>query len=132
MDLNLLKLLDALLNERSVTRAGARLGLSQPAASRALGRLRQQFGDPLLIRGPHGLEPTPRALALKDAVAQLLEDARALVEPREFDPHLAQGSVRIASVDHLARLLMPRLLGRLEQQAPRLLVEMPPTHGDNV
>ncbi|MEH6402303.1 MAG: LysR family transcriptional regulator, partial [Sneathiella sp.] len=91
VDLNLLKLFDALLKERSVTRAGQRLGLSQPAASRALGRLRQLLGDRLFVRTAKGLELTPRAVALAEPVTELLENARSIVAPAVFEPATAFG-----------------------------------------
>ena len=77
LDLNLLKALDALLDERSVTRAATRLSLTQPAVSGMLTRLREAFNDPLFIRAPHGMVPTLRAQALASPVKQLLADAEA-------------------------------------------------------
>ena len=79
LDLNLLKALDALLDERSVTRAAARLALTQPAVSGMLTRLRDAFNDPLFIRAPHGMVPTLRAQALAAPVKQLLTDAETLL-----------------------------------------------------
>ena len=132
VDLNLLKLLDALLRERSVTRAGQRLGLSQPAASRALGRLRRLLADRLVVRTPQGLEPTPRASALAEPVARLLEGARAIVAPVEFDPATARGKIVIGSVDYMTLLLMPALVARLSRLAPGLDLEIPAMVGDHV
>lgn len=132
IDLNLLKLLDALLRERSVTRAGQRLGLSQPAASRALGRLRRMLADRLVVRTPQGLEPTPRAAALAEPVARLLEGARSIVAPAAFDPATARGKIVIGSVDYTTLLLMPALVARLSRLAPGLDLEVPPLVGDHV
>ena len=81
IDLNLLVALDALLTERSVTRAAARVGLGQSAMSHNLARLRALFGDELLTRGPEGMRPTPRALALIDPVRIALAQIKALVSP---------------------------------------------------
>ncbi|WP_034851913.1 LysR family transcriptional regulator [Inquilinus limosus] len=132
VDLNLLKLLDALLQERSVTRAGLRLGLSQPAASRALGRLRRLLADRIVVRTPKGLELTPRAAALAEPVARLLESARAIVAPTDFDPATARGRVTIAGVDYTTLLVMPALVSRLSRLAPGLDIEIPPPAGDHV
>ena len=87
LDLNLLKTLDALLDERSVTRAAARLSLTQPAVSGMLTRLRDNFGDPLFIRAPHGMVPTLRAQQLAPVVKQILNDINTLLQPAQFDPH---------------------------------------------
>ncbi len=82
-DLNLLVTLDALLTEGSVARAARRLRLSPSAMSRALARLRETTGDPLLVRAGRGLVPTPRALELRDRVSQLVQDANAVLRPAE-------------------------------------------------
>ncbi|GAA3564139.1 LysR family transcriptional regulator [Marinobacter xestospongiae] len=132
VDLNLLKLFDALLKEGSVTRAGQRLGLSQPAASRGLGRLRRLLNDQLLVRTATGWELTPRAMALSELVTKLLDDARAIVAPTEFDPATASGRLTIASADHLALLLMPTLTSKLAVLAPGIDLVIPPPSGDNV
>ncbi len=132
VDLNLLKLLDALLRERSVTRAGQRLGLSQPAASRALGRLRRLLGDRLVVRTSKGLDLTPRAAALAEPVARLLEGARAIVAPAVFDPATASDRITIAAVDHMTLMLMPALISRLTRLAPGLDLEIPPLRGDTM
>src|SRR5947209_7582724 len=82
-DLNMLATLDALLSEGSVARAARRLRLSPSAMSRALARLRQATGDPLLVRAGRGLVPTPRAQALRDRVGQLVKDGEAVLRPAE-------------------------------------------------
>ncbi|WP_409526510.1 LysR family transcriptional regulator [Nitrincola sp. MINF-07-Sa-05] len=132
VDLNLLKLFDALLKEGSVTRAGERLGLSQPAASRGLGRLRRLLNDKLLVRTANGWELTPRAIALSGSVTKLLDDARAIVAPSEFHPSTASGQFTIATADHLALLLMPALVSKLATLAPGIDLVMPAPAGDNV
>ncbi len=132
IDLNLLKLFDALLKERSVTRAGQRLGLSQPAASRGLGRLRLLLNDQLMVRTSQGLELTPRAEALSEPVARLLEDARSIVAPAIFEPSTASGRLTIATTDHMTLLLMPTLLSTLAQLAPGLDLEIPAPSGNNI
>ena len=113
-DLNLLVAFDALMREQHVTRAGLRIGLSQPAMSNALGRLRELFGDPLLVRVPSGMQPTPRARALtepvRDALAQL---ASALSPLATFDPGAGSRVFRIGTVDYLTSTLISALLARL-------------------
>jgi len=132
VDLNLLKLLDALLKERSVTLAGERLGLSQPAASRGLGRLRRLLHDRVMVRTAKGLEPTPRALALEPALNRLLREARDIISPAHFDPGSAQGRLTLASIDHMALMLLPGLTARLECLAPGLDLEVRSLQGDNI
>ncbi|MFP5391193.1 MAG: LysR family transcriptional regulator [Gammaproteobacteria bacterium] len=132
VDLNLLKLFDALVRERSVTQAGLRLGLSQPAASRALGRLRTMLGDRLLVRGRVGLELTPRGEALAGPVARLLDQARAIVAPSVFDPAHAAGRITIAAHDHLGVLLVGALAARFACHAPALGLDIAQPVGDNV
>lgn len=82
-DFNLLITLDAVLAEGSVARAAQRLGLSPSAMSRALARLRETTGDPLLVRAGRGLVPTPRALDLREKVSRLVEDTQAILRPAE-------------------------------------------------
>ena len=106
LDLNLLKTLDALLDERSVTRAAQRLALTQPAVSGMLVRLRDSFGDPLFVRAQRGMLPTARALELAAPVKQLLSDIEQLLQPAHFDPRSAELTLRLAATDyHDIRLL---------------------------
>lgn len=86
LDLNLLKALDALLDEGSVTRAAQRLSLTQPAVSGMLIRLRDYFEDPLFVRTSHGMVPTMRANELSTPVKQILTDIAILLKPKKFDP----------------------------------------------
>jgi len=132
VDLNLLKLFDALLREGSVTKAGLRLGLSQPAASRGLSRLRRLFNDRILVRTANGWELTPRALSLSAQVTKLLEDVRSIVAPCDFDPNTARGKFTIATADHLALILIPKLVNRLAQLSPNIDLVIPKQAGDNV
>lgn len=132
IDLNLLKLFDALVRERSVTQAGLRLGLSQPATSRALGRLRAMLGDRLVVRGKLGLELTPRGQTLAARVARLLDDARGIVAPAVFDPASATGRITIAAHDHLSLVVLAGLVARLERHAPALSLHVAQPAGDNV
>ena len=132
LDLNLLKLFEALVRERSVTQAGLRLGLSQPAASRALARLRTMLGDRLLVRGKLGLELTPRGEALAGPVAKLLDDARGIISPAVFDPASATGRITIAAHDHLSLMVLAGLMARFERHAPALSLHIAQPAGDNV
>src|SRR3954469_18065322 len=114
VDLNLLPLLDALLGERHVTRAAERVGLSQRAASRGLGRLRVLLGDPLLVRTGTAFALTPRAEALREPVQRALGIVEgALGTPAVFDPAVVRRTVRIVTDDYSAFVLMPRLIARL-------------------
>lgn len=117
-DLNLLKVLDALLREQSTVRAGQRIGLSQPAVSAALARLRAAFGDPLLIRDGQGLQPTEFALTLSGPVRALLEDAAAVLARPVFDPATATDTFRLAAPDFFTQVLLPDLVAHLEREAP--------------
>lgn len=120
LDLNLLVALQALLSECHVTRAAARLGMSQPAMSRALARLRELFDDPLLVRMAGGMRPTPRAEGLRARLDEVLTGVEALIEPPRFDPRQATGTVTLALPDILTLMLVPPLLPRLAREAPRL------------
>ncbi len=125
LDLNLLVALRALLVERHVTRAAARVGLSQPAMSHALSRLRDLLGDPLLVRTPSGMRPTPRAEAMTAPLERALEDiGRLIASPAAFDPRLSTRKFRIASNDYMELVLFPRLLPRLWAEAPDIDVRL--------
>lgn len=119
-DLNLLVALHALLHERHVSRAAARLGMSQPAMSRALGRLRDMFDDPLLVRASSGMQPTARALELYPKVVEILAGVREIVRPTHFDPQTTSSSVRVAAPSVIAYMMVPPLLRSLAVAAPGL------------
>jgi len=119
IDLNLLPILDALLAERSVSRAALSVGLSQPAMSNALSRLRDLLNDQLLVRTRDGMEPTPRALELAAPLHHILNDVRrTLSPPPSFDPKKSSQAFRIRTSDNLELSLLPHLLERLKQVAP--------------
>src|SRR3954469_14068400 len=101
IDLNLLAVLDALLDERNVTRAATRLGYTQPTISGMLARLRDLFGDPLFVRGQRALLPTPRAQALAIPLKQLLADSQHLVARDAFDPASVEMTFNISSNDYM-------------------------------
>src|SRR5471032_3645002 len=128
-DLNLLVTLDVLLAEGSVARAARRLHLSPSAMSRALARLRETTGDPLLVRAGRGLVPTPRALELRERVSQLVQDAEAVLRPVEqLNPKLLVRTFTIRTSDGFVETFGPDLLARVSEEAPgvRLLFVQKP------
>jgi DNA-binding transcriptional LysR family regulator len=119
VDLNLLVVFDALMAERNVTRAAVRNGLSQPAVSKALNRLRTLFDDPLFVRHDRAMEPTARALELAGPIHGALADiSRTLTLPATFDPATASATVRIATIDLYHTSLLPSLVAHLRRHAP--------------
>ncbi|QKE64263.1 LysR family transcriptional regulator [Aquipseudomonas campi] len=124
-DLNLLRVLDALLRERNVSRAAERLSLSQPAVSNALNRLRDLLDDPLLVRVGRAMQPTPRALALEAPIRDALQRIeQSLGEGAPFDPASSRQRFRIAVTDYVELILMPRLLKLLAERAPGLRIDI--------
>ena len=118
IDLNLLVAFDALLVERNVTRAAHRIGLSQPALSKALQRLRYLFDDRLFERREGTMIPTARALELGRFVRRSLSEVEAALARPDFDPALASGTVTIGSIDFYDIVLLPPLIQRLRNEAP--------------
>ncbi len=131
IDLNLLVALDALLEERNVTRAAHRLGMSQPAASRALGRLRALFSDALLVDAPGGYGLSARAEELRPLLRRTLAGVGEMLEANSFDPATATGRIRLLMPDLQAAVLAPHLLARLAHEAPSLDLDIaaPGTNG---
>jgi DNA-binding transcriptional LysR family regulator len=125
-DLNLLVAFDALMAERSVTRAGQRIGLGQPGMSAALARLRATFGDELFVRIPgKPMRPTTRAIALHAPIAEILASASRILDPlTAFDPAIARASIRIATGDPAGTLVTPRLLRLLSTKAPGISIRL--------
>ncbi|HEX7895780.1 MAG TPA: LysR family transcriptional regulator [Terriglobales bacterium] len=120
LDLNLLVTLDALLTERSVTRAAQRLNFSQPSVSVQLAKLRETLGDPLLLPGPRGMLPTARAEELREPLKSALEGLRRAILPAEpFDPAKASQTWRIAAADYGELAILMPSLGRIRALAPR-------------
>src|ERR1700760_1841816 len=120
LDLNLLVALDALLRDASVSRAAVRIGLSQPAMSHLLQRLRDVFGDPLLVRTGAQMELTPRAQALRGPLAQVLDQVRGLFVPDEFDAASSERQFRLMMPDLAVELLMPPLMEKIARLAPNV------------
>lgn len=129
VDLNLLVALDALLAERNVTRAAARIGRSQPATSHALNRARDLFRDPLLVRVGGGLELTARARIVAPQIHRLLRELGAVLETHEsFDPSAIE-SVTLGATDYVGFVVLPHLFALLERIAPRLTVRVRAVEG---
>jgi DNA-binding transcriptional LysR family regulator len=123
VDLNLLIVFTALAEERSVTRAAARVFLSQPALSRALQRLRDMFHDDLLIRTPAGYEPTPRGERLMEELTAILPRLDRLLSGATFDPREERAAFRIAATDNAAQVLCPPLSRMMLAFAERVSVQ---------
>jgi len=119
LELNLLPVFDALVAERSVTLAAERLHVSQPAISRALGKLRAHFGDPLFLRTAKGMEPTPRALEIAEGVTRALQELRDATAARTSLNHrTAARTMRISMSDYESLVLLPNIFRRIADEAP--------------
>jgi DNA-binding transcriptional LysR family regulator len=129
LDLNLLVALDALLREASVSRAAMRIGLSQPATSHALQRLRELVRDPLLVRTGARMELTPRALALRAPLAQALDQVRGLFVSDAFDAAQSERQFRLMMPDLAVELLMPPLMEKVTRSAPNIRIDVVPWRG---
>jgi DNA-binding transcriptional LysR family regulator len=129
LDLNLLVALDALLLEANVSRAAMRIGLSQPAASHALQRLREVLGDPLLVRVGARMELTPRAIGLRGPLAQALDQVRGLFIPDDFDALRSERQFRLMMPDLAVELLVPPLMEKIAQAAPNVRLDIVPWRG---
>ncbi len=118
-DLNLLRVLDALLRERNVSRAAERLSLSQPAVSNALNRLRELLDDPLLVRAGRAMQPTPRALSLEAPIRDALQQIEHTLNAGDFfDPATSRQRFVIAVTDYVELICMPALMAHLANVAP--------------
>ncbi|MGC6857158.1 LysR family transcriptional regulator [Pseudomonas aeruginosa] len=125
IDLNLLAAFDALMSERNVTRAATQVGVSQPAMSAALSRLRRLLGDPLFLRSADGLLPTPRARELAEPISQALRQIEAtLVKKPEFVPDKASLTFNLGLSDYPAFVLLPELLQAIGKQAPGVAINV--------
>lgn len=125
IDLNLLVYLDVLLRECNVTQAANQLGLSQPAMSNGLRRLRDLFNDPLLVRTSDGMTPTARALELEPLVRDILSGVERAIQPTsEFDPMGAKQVIRVMASDYAESTLFPAVLQQLRELAPGLTLDV--------
>jgi DNA-binding transcriptional LysR family regulator len=132
LDLNLLVVFDAVMQERNVTRAGQRLGLSQPAMSHALTRLRHMLKDDLFVRSPKGMLPTPRAEQLALPIRTALDGLQLSLEPTQFVPSKATRSFRVAVDNYSAVVLVGPLAGRITKIAPGVTLEFHPSGTLNI
>ena len=124
IDLNLLVILDALLDERHVSRAAERLAMTQPAVSHALNRLRDLLGDPLLVRTGNQMQLTRRAFELAGPLRKILGDVRRLVLGDDFDPASAELELRLGMSDYGAWVVLPALLPILRREAPGIHLDV--------
>ena len=127
LDLNLLVVFDAIMRDRSVTRAGQRLGLSQPAMSHALTRLRHMLKDELFVRSPNGMMPTPRAEELAAPIRAALDGLQQSLEPVQFDPSRATASFRIAVDNYAAIVLVAPIAAHVARNAPGVKLDFRPS-----
>jgi DNA-binding transcriptional LysR family regulator len=125
-DLNLLVVFNVVAQEKNFTRAGQRLGMSQPAVSHALTRLRYALKDELFVRTPEGMQPTPRAERMAGPVRAALRELQVTVEPDEFDASQTSRSYTIAANDYAARAVIPALARRMAKLAPSTVLEVRP------
>ena len=123
LDLNLLELFDVVWRTRNLTAAGEQMGLSQPAVSHGLAKLRRAYGDALFVRMQRGVEPTPFANSIAFTVAEALRVVRGTLDKPSFDPAVAQRHFRIAMSDIGERFFMPKLWPRLARDAPGVSCE---------
>ena len=125
LDLNLLRNLDILLSERSVTKAAERLSMSQPAMSNALKRLRKVFQDPLLIRTSEGMMPTGRAQEIQPQLRTVLDSVESFLQPQlEFDAKQSDEIFHIVASDYAETTLIPGVLSRIRKEAPSVTLDM--------
>lgn len=123
VDLNLLELFDTVFKTRNLTGAGGQLGLSQPAVSYGLSKLREAYGDPLFVRQQRGVRPTPLAERLAEPIAHALQLVRGTIEKLAFVPGEARHTFRIGMSDIGERYFLPRLAQRLGKEAPGVSME---------
>ena len=130
IDLHLIRVLHTVLTERSVSRAAIRLGMTQPAVSAALKRLRDLADDPILVRSGSGMVPTDAGLRMLTPSASILRAAEVLFsDVRSFEPQTAQSTFRVAASDYLDPLFLPQLVARIKSEAPLCAIEIHPLSG---
>lgn len=131
LDLNLLVALKALLDERNVTRAAESVGLSQPAMSRALQRLRVMFKDPLLVKGAGGMALTARALSLSVPLQNILNDISEIVAEPAIEPSQMRGEIALATRDYEMAVILPEVFSKVISSAPGLNLRVQSLIGDD-
>lgn len=130
-DLNLLSVFHALSKDKSTTKAAASLGLSQPAVSHSLNRLRAMFKDPLFVRASRGLVPTKKALELAGPIERLLKDAESILhESVNFDPKTEVREFRVSTTEYFEIIALPQLLKKLAKEAPGIRIISSPAKGE--
>lgn len=132
LDLNLLKAFVVLLDECNVSRAAARLSVTQPAMSGILNRLRESFNDPLFVRVQHGMQPTDRALELGQIARKVLQDVGSMLSPPKLEPEKLNMTLRIAAMDYVQQIIALPLILRLRRLAPNVKVALLPVQGQNI
>jgi DNA-binding transcriptional LysR family regulator len=132
IDLNLLRVFDAMLEERSVTRAGTRLGLSQSAVSHALNRLRYALDDDLFLRDSQGMTPTPRAVEIGPRLHAALAAVQAAITPADFDPVTSERRFAFVAGPYSCSVLVPQIVVRMREAAPRTRLEIGEVSADLV
>jgi DNA-binding transcriptional LysR family regulator len=130
-DLNLLRVFDILMEQRSVTRAAQQLGLTQSAVSHALRRLRADVGDPLFVRGPGGLQTTPRAEEIAVGVRSALAQLDMAMSRRPFDPVTTTRTFEISAGSYFCTVLLPDIIRRAREQSPNVSFRISP-HGSDL
>jgi DNA-binding transcriptional LysR family regulator len=125
-DLNLLVVFDAIIQEKTLTRAGHRLGMSQPAVSHALARLRHMLKDDLFVRTPDGMSPTPRAERMAGPARAALRELQVTLEADEFDAPQASRNFTVAVNNVAARAVVPALVRRMAKLAPSIVLDVRP------
>src|SRR5437764_772619 len=128
LDLNLLRVFEALMQERSATRAGERLGLTQSAISHALNRLRYVLEDELFVRGPDGMQPTERAAEIAPRLRQGLLQLQLALTPSDFAPESSDRRFTITCTEYAGAVLMPSLIARLRETAPNASLNVLPSN----
>ena len=124
IDLNLLLVFDAIMQEKNVTRAGDRIGMSQPAMSNALNRLRYHINDELFVRSSEGMLPTPRAVELSTPIRGALDGIESALDPTEFDPLISTRTFTIGTNDYCVSILIPKLAAAMQQDAPNINIRL--------
>jgi DNA-binding transcriptional LysR family regulator len=128
LDLNLLRVFEALIEERSATRAGTRLGLTQSAISHALNRLRYVLKDELFVRGPEGMQPTERAAEIAPRLRQGLLQLQLALAPSEFVPQQTDRRFTIACTEYAGAVIIPAFVARLREKAPHASLSILPSN----
>ena len=124
-DLNLLVALEALLEEKNVTRAAERVCISQPAMSGSLQRLRERFNDPLLVRVGRSMELTPRAEGLLQPVQNILQEIQSTIDAEPtFDPKTARRSFTVLMSDYVSTVLVPEVVRQISKEAPGIKIQV--------